>query len=377
MSKKLLAFLLSLSYILCFGQIANAKAKAVSPSITVNVLKYEVVNVQNMPQEIKDKLETLREKKGAYVFDGEKFSIPENYYYIFIGMGMKPTLGYSIGVTRVEDNEGKTVVYVNEISPAPGDITGQMVTYPFTVIKISKVGMVPNFVVRNNFGENYDVTLGYNNSTSNNIAFEVVNYDKMPAAFVNLSSNMLVQRGFRIYVEKSPKTGDVLSYYVLVQSGQKNTGGYSILPVSAQNINDSTLITMKETSPSSNEMSLDVISYPKFVIRLPGNISPNFIVKDIFGNNLNNLGVISDQVVIPGHDTNNDSDNVISVTGYLTKAAGNNLFVTVNNKQMKFKMSNSLFKSKAFKGYKWSGKVNIKYIVMKKEYVVQEISFVK
>jgi hypothetical protein len=379
MKKTLFACSLGLIFAvsLCFGTIASAKV----PSITVNKLTYDVVDGTNIPDAITSKIDAMKDKIGAFVFDGGKFEIPEDNYYIYISIGMKPTSGYSIAVTRVEDNEGKTVVYVNEKAPSPEEITAQMITYPYTVIRISKIGMVPNFVVVSGELKNYDVIQATDNTNSNNdnnkITYENVATDKMPLEFANISYMALKNRGFKILTEKS-KTGMVAAYFILVQAGEKSTGGFSIKPVSVTDAGGKTLITVEETFPNPKDMVIQSLTYPKFVIKVSGNVKPDFEVRDLYGEEFKNLGTMGVPIITPKEVKTVPKPNKTNTSiGTFIRILGNNLIVYVDKKQMKFIVSDALIKSLKLKSLVQGQKLSIKYIVNKNVNTIQEIKIIK
>ncbi|WP_394775366.1 protease complex subunit PrcB family protein [Flavobacterium sp.] len=59
-----------------------------------------------------------------------------NSNYIILNMGEKNTGGYSIGVEKVEETDKNIIITVKENGPAPDAMTMQVITYPYTVVKI-------------------------------------------------------------------------------------------------------------------------------------------------------------------------------------------------------------------------------------------------
>jgi hypothetical protein len=51
-------------------------------------------------------------------------------------MGEKNTGGYSIGVEKVEETDKNIIITIKEVSPAPDAMTMQVITYPYTVVKV-------------------------------------------------------------------------------------------------------------------------------------------------------------------------------------------------------------------------------------------------
>jgi hypothetical protein len=59
--------------------------------------------------------------------------------YVVIGLGQRPTGGYSLQVDKVEQSaDGTWQVYVHESKPAPGSMTTQVLTYPTVVVSLPK-----------------------------------------------------------------------------------------------------------------------------------------------------------------------------------------------------------------------------------------------
>ncbi|MFH6958781.1 protease complex subunit PrcB family protein [Flavobacterium aquidurense] len=59
-----------------------------------------------------------------------------NSNYVVLNMGEKNTGGYSIAVEKVEETDKNIVITVKEVSPAPDAMVIQVITYPYTVVKI-------------------------------------------------------------------------------------------------------------------------------------------------------------------------------------------------------------------------------------------------
>ena len=59
-----------------------------------------------------------------------------NSNYVILNRGEKNTGGYSIVVEKVEETDKNIIITVKENSPAPDAMTMQVITYPYTVVKI-------------------------------------------------------------------------------------------------------------------------------------------------------------------------------------------------------------------------------------------------
>ncbi|PWB22897.1 protease complex subunit PrcB family protein [Flavobacterium sp. HTF] len=68
--------------------------------------------------------------------DKMKQSDINNSNYVILNMGEKNTGGYSIGVEKVEETDKNIIITVKEKSPAPDAMTMQVITYPYTVVRV-------------------------------------------------------------------------------------------------------------------------------------------------------------------------------------------------------------------------------------------------
>lgn len=59
-----------------------------------------------------------------------------NSNYVILNMGEKNTGGYSIGVDKVEETDKNIIITVKENNPAADAMVMQVITYPYTVVKI-------------------------------------------------------------------------------------------------------------------------------------------------------------------------------------------------------------------------------------------------
>lgn len=57
--------------------------------------------------------------------------------YVILNMGEKNTSGYSIDVVNVEETDKNIIITVKENSPSPDAMTMQVISYPYTVVKIN------------------------------------------------------------------------------------------------------------------------------------------------------------------------------------------------------------------------------------------------
>lgn len=68
--------------------------------------------------------------------DKMKNSDIANSNYIILNMGEKNTGGYTIAVEKVEETDKNIIITTKDINPAPDSMNMQVITYPYTVVKI-------------------------------------------------------------------------------------------------------------------------------------------------------------------------------------------------------------------------------------------------
>ncbi|OXA85512.1 protease complex subunit PrcB family protein [Flavobacterium hercynium] len=57
--------------------------------------------------------------------------------FVILNMGEKNTSGYAIEVEKVEETDKNIIITVKEISPAKDAMVMQMISYPYTVVKVN------------------------------------------------------------------------------------------------------------------------------------------------------------------------------------------------------------------------------------------------
>jgi len=61
-------------------------------------------------------------------------------------MGEKASGGFAIEITRVEKCGGELVVFFSEVEPSPGTVVAAVLTQPYHIIKIEKIGLQIKFI---------------------------------------------------------------------------------------------------------------------------------------------------------------------------------------------------------------------------------------
>lgn len=76
-------------------------------------------------------------------------------------------------------------------------------------------------------------------------------------------------------LENDPLLGDKMKHsgihnsnYIILNMGEKNTGGYSIAVEKVEETDKNIIITVKENNPSADSMQLQSITYPYTVVKI-------------------------------------------------------------------------------------------------------------
>jgi hypothetical protein len=93
---------------------------------------YIEVGQDQLPQEISDIIDQKHDGMKIIVTDGQSQD-----QYVYIGIGTKRTAGYGVEIVNVQEVDEKVVVAYKKIAPAPGSFTAQVITYPWTAVKIN------------------------------------------------------------------------------------------------------------------------------------------------------------------------------------------------------------------------------------------------
>src|SRR5688572_24959781 len=80
--------------------------------------------------------EILMLQNDPFLKDKMKQDDINNSNYVILNMGEKNTGGYSIGVEKVEETDKNIIITVKENAPAKDAMLMQVITYPYTVVKV-------------------------------------------------------------------------------------------------------------------------------------------------------------------------------------------------------------------------------------------------
>lgn len=137
MGRLKLFFLLS-SVTLCIILLSGCQSKDTDIK-KIRDLEFTVVEDADVPEALMD---IINEKKK------EPFKTSwsdQNYLYIVVGYGEKPTGGYSISVDDLFLTSNAVYIYTNLIGPSEKDYVTNAVTYPYVVVKTEFIDKIVVF----------------------------------------------------------------------------------------------------------------------------------------------------------------------------------------------------------------------------------------
>lgn len=107
------------------------------PGGGTGAVTYTQLSETEAPPAVGEALNQMREQPGnrALVVDGVT--------YVLITAGEKPTGGYQVQISDVNEVGGRIVVNWRLSSPAPGTMTTQALTYPYSIIKFNNRNNLP------------------------------------------------------------------------------------------------------------------------------------------------------------------------------------------------------------------------------------------
>lgn len=94
---------------------------------------FDSIKPEDMPRQITEVLPNYRMKEKALV------AKVNDEIYVVVTRGEKNTAGYEVEIDKLtlteENGENILTVYAEYTDPKPGDVTAQILTYPFAVVR--------------------------------------------------------------------------------------------------------------------------------------------------------------------------------------------------------------------------------------------------
>lgn len=100
----------------------------------------EIALTDELPEEILAWIDVSKEKFGAQTM------VYEEILYTLVTYGEKPTGGFAVEITSIEDKEDKIVVTVDFTEPGKDDMVTQAITYPYDLAMMDDPGLPVEFV---------------------------------------------------------------------------------------------------------------------------------------------------------------------------------------------------------------------------------------
>lgn len=182
MKKKVLTALITAFLVTSIGSsVPNVSAKEKnSKNLVICPIKYEtnenyeIVQEEAIPKKFKGIIDACKYNKGYISYKDENMGEK----YIAIIAGEKPNPAYGINVKSAENIDGKINIIVEEIVPSPDIITAQVISYPYSVIKLKDAKK--DFIVKDDSGNIYrDSRLRGENNQLINHKENIINFEKV------------------------------------------------------------------------------------------------------------------------------------------------------------------------------------------------------
>ncbi len=127
-----LGLAIPLAAVLALAVMGCQKSRgAANPPTGSSTHAYEVVtDLKTLPLSIQQSIELLKHSRGATFF---KEDPPSEFYTVVVGLGPRPTSGYSVTVQSVQAASNLTTVVVEE--KAPTGAANDVITYPLVVFR--------------------------------------------------------------------------------------------------------------------------------------------------------------------------------------------------------------------------------------------------
>ena len=94
---------------------------------------FDKIELENIPAQINEVLPNYRVKEKALVCR------INDEIFVVVTRGEKNSAGYDVGIKKMTlstvDGQKVLTVYAEYTDPKPGDVTAQVITYPFIVVK--------------------------------------------------------------------------------------------------------------------------------------------------------------------------------------------------------------------------------------------------
>lgn len=113
-----------------------------------------------------------------------------------------------------------------------------------------------------------------NNDTNSRVLYEVLTQQSDGGGNIKFFEILTEPNEIKM-LENDPLLGDKMKHsginnsnYIILNMGEKNTGGYSIAVEKVEETDKNIIITVKENNPPADSMQLQSITYPYTVVKI-------------------------------------------------------------------------------------------------------------
>lgn len=125
--------------------------------------------------------------------------------------------------------------------------------------------------------------------TVNKIDFQVVNLQELKSSFKGYFE---AKKAYKGYSSLKAEDGEV---YIGIFSGKKNTGGYGIKVLHAEDVEGKTVVTVEETRPKPSTYVTQAITYPYVVIKMKDTVG-SIIVRNTKGEEFKDISTAGEEL---------------------------------------------------------------------------------
>lgn len=130
------------------AQIMMNKEVKAAEEVANKQIAFEKINYSELDKDINSESEFLK-----FLFGYNYWKTSEGYVFVISG-APAGTPGHGIKIKSVEeDKAGKTIINVEQTSPAQGEILEQVITFPLAIYRVHAAN--ENFVVKNQDGKEF------------------------------------------------------------------------------------------------------------------------------------------------------------------------------------------------------------------------------
>jgi len=159
--------------------------------------------------------------------------------------------------------------------------------------------------------------------------------EELPVQMQDTIQSLKKQRGYFIFSPQEFQTGGDL--FIFISSGEKRTGGYSILLEKIEVQKDTLNITVEEKKPSQEKAVLQVLTYPSMLIKLK-DAYEFFSIKNTAGEAF--LPISPEDTATRDHGASEKEIVLHSAEGTLTgRIDSNSVEIEINGEPLAFYLS--------------------------------------